>query len=87
MKIVVTRRNEWMNSLRDVKLYANGQKIGEIANGQSLAVEVQGENVKLHATIDWARSNFLEINDAEGHDQIEIELSSFLYRLPGLRLF
>ncbi len=59
------RANEWMNRARAYKIYIDGNKIGEIANGQTNTTEIKAGQYSIVAKIDWCSSQELIINIAE----------------------
>lgn len=85
-ELTVSRKKEWVNRMRSIRLYADDQKVAEISNGETKMVQFPTGKVNLQAKIDWAGSNVLEI-DADGSRNRTIELSSFLHRNKMLRYF
>lgn len=85
-EFTVSRKKEWANRMRSIRLYADDQKVAEISNGETKMIQFPPGKVNLQAKIDWAGSNVLEI-DAYGSRNRTIELSSFLHRNKMLRYF
>ena len=65
--IKIRRTNDYINVMRDYRLFIDNQKIGTISNGQTKDFEIQAGRHSLIAKIDWCRSQelFFEINNNE----------------------
>jgi len=65
--IKIRRTNDYINVMRDYRLFIDNQKIGTISNGQTKDFENQAGRHSLIAKIDWCRSQelFFEINNNE----------------------
>lgn len=55
-KIIVNRKHQWNNRLRQIGIYVDGKKIGTIANGEIKTFEIPDGNHTLKARIDWCGS-------------------------------
>lgn len=61
-KLIITRKNEFINSLKDYSIFFNGEEIGSISSGETKEFIVpEGTNI-LKAKNDWYGSKELEIN-------------------------
>lgn len=56
-KAQVHRSSEYSNKIRDIGLYLDGNKIGKIADGETVDFELDKGEHKLIAKIDWVTSN------------------------------
>ena len=65
--IKIRRTNDYINVMRDYRLFIDNQKIGTISNGQTKDFEIQAGRHSLIAKIDWCSSQelFFEINNNE----------------------
>ena len=65
--IKIRRTNDYINVMRDYRLFIDNQKIGTISNGQTKDFEIPAGRHSLIAKIDWCRSQelFFEINNNE----------------------
>ena len=65
--IKIRRTNDYINSLREYRLFIDGQKIGTIRNGQIKAFEIPIGRHSIIAKIDWCSSPelFFEINNSD----------------------
>jgi hypothetical protein len=76
-RIIITRKKEIFNGLRNIDLYIDNIKVATIANGQSNEINIpDGNEHKLVAKIDWCTSNAIVFNVIENQIK-QIELSSF----------
>lgn len=55
-KLIIHRPSEWFNRLRDIGIYVDGQKLGSIANADSLSLELEPGSHEVQAKIDWCSS-------------------------------
>lgn len=55
-KIIVNRKRQWNNRLRQIGIYVDGQKIGTIANGEIKTFEIPDGDHSIEAKIDWCSS-------------------------------
>jgi hypothetical protein len=65
--IKIRRTNDYINVMRDYRLFIDNQKIGTISNGQTKDFEIPAGRHSLIAKIDWCSSQelFFEINNNE----------------------
>lgn len=61
-RIVIVRSNEYMNRFRGFDLYLNGQKLGDIFNGEKEEFEIPEGDHELVAKIDWCSSPVINFN-------------------------
>lgn len=75
-KITIARSSEYMNKMRDIAIYINGEKAGVIANGQIKEFEVPNGQNTVMAKIDWCSSREvpLFLSDKEN---VTLKLYSF----------
>ena len=74
--IIINRKDEWMNRLRRINVYLDGEITGTIANGETKAFEVSEGWHQLYSKIDWCSSRTRPFTIAEGETKT-FELSSF----------
>lgn len=61
-KLIITRKSEFINSLRDYNIFLNDEIIGSISSGETKEFMIpEGTNI-LKATDNWYGSKKLEIN-------------------------
>jgi hypothetical protein len=77
-KIIITRKQEWNNRLRQIGIYLDGQKIGTIANGETKSFDVPSGNHALKAKIGWCGSREIELEVA-GEEKKYFSLRGFRY--------
>jgi hypothetical protein len=64
-RLIIVRKSEYVNKLRNYNVYLNGKKAGTIANGATTSFEIpEGPHV-IEAKIDWYGSQPLTINITE----------------------
>jgi hypothetical protein len=61
----IIRSAEFSNRIRSFRLYLDGTKIGDIANGEIKDFEITPGRHRLIAKIDWTTSNEIEFEVAE----------------------
>ena len=64
-KLIIKRSSEWNSRLRDIGIYLDNKKIGEIRNGEFKEFDVPEGTHKLKAKIDWCRSETLDFKSSE----------------------
>jgi hypothetical protein len=77
-KMIISRRGEWNNRMREIGIYLDGQKLGTIANGETKTFEVAGGPHGLKARIDWCGSREISFSVSEGETKY-FQLSGFKY--------
>ena len=77
-KIIVYRNTEWANKWRTIDLYMDGEKLGSLEDGQTIAFEIPTGNHSLEAKIDWCGSNTIELM-MEEDDIVNLEITGFLF--------
>ena len=75
-KLIIKRSSEWNNRMRDIGIYLDDKKIGEIGNGEFKEFDIPEGIHKLKAKIDWCKSEILEFETSENEIK-KIELSGF----------
>lgn len=82
--IRIRRTNDYMNLMRDYRLYIDGQKIGAIGNGETKDFEVTGGHHTVIAKIDWCSSPDLsfEINENDSKTILVSSLKIGRWLLP-----
>jgi len=65
--IKIQRTSEYINLMRDYRLFIDGQKIGTIANGKTKEFEITAGQHSIVAKIDWCSSPELtfDLNDTD----------------------
>jgi hypothetical protein len=61
----VIRNTGWQGSGSNLKIYANGEKIGTISHKQEVQVEIPHEEVQLKVMQFGVRSNTVTVNDGD----------------------
>ncbi len=77
-RIVITRKKEWNNRLREIGVYVDGKKLGTISNGETKTFDVPPGTHQLMAKIDWCRSKELPFLVSENEKKY-FRLSGFKY--------
>ena len=67
--ITIIRSNEYINSMRNIGLYVDDEKVGVIGNGKTKCFEVAEGVHNLRAKIDWCGSPTLNFEVKEGEDK------------------
>jgi len=75
-KLIIKRSSEWNNRMRDIGIYLDNKKIGEIGNGEFKEFDVPEGTHKLKAKIDWCKSETLDFKSSDNEIK-KIELSGF----------
>jgi hypothetical protein len=77
------RRSQAVDMFRSYSIFINNVRVGTIARGASLEVEVPSGPLAIEARLDWGRSRPLKI-EAAPNQKIEIEISNHWGALLGL---
>jgi len=77
-KIVVSRKQEWNNRLRQIGIYVDGQKLGTIGNGEVKTFDIPDGNHSIKAKIDWCGSREIEFL-ISAEEKKYFRLSGFKY--------
>jgi hypothetical protein len=75
-QLQIHRKNEYVNKLRNIKLFLDGKELGLIQNDETLRFDIPTGNHQLKAKIDWCSSNTASFEITEGQNS-NFELSSF----------
>lgn len=81
-KLVIARPRQYADMLRRYRITVDGELAARIATGQSVEIDLPPGGHRIVATIDWARSNPVEI-DAEASGKHRLEVGS---NVAGWRL-
>lgn len=86
-RLIVKRKREWINWTRSIGIYADGNKLGTVRNGQAEEFELPPGEHKLKAKIDWCTSNDLPFSIKENEVKYVL-LSAYKYAeiLLGIEL-
>ena len=79
-RLIITRKSEFVNALRDYRIYLNGKEIGTISNGETEEFVIPEGTNTLIAKIDWCGSQELKIN-VSNEETKSLSISGFR---PGL---
>jgi hypothetical protein len=84
VKIKIQRTNDYINAVRNYRLFIDGQKVGTISNGQRKEFEIPPGRHSLVAKIDWCSSPELtiEINENDSKTFIVSSLKYWKWFLP-----
>jgi hypothetical protein len=74
--IRISRTSEFVNRIRDYQIYLDGQKIGTVANGETIKFDTTIGEHTLIVKIDWCTSPELKINIGET-DTKEFKVGGF----------
>lgn len=66
VKLVLSRKSEWMNRLRPYKVLIDGQQIGTIGNGKVEEFEIPAISHSIECKVDWCFSNRYELQANDG---------------------
>lgn len=86
--LIIKRKKELVNSMRDIELFVDQTLIGTISNGKTEVFDLKPGTYKLKAEIDWCGSRVQAVEIKDGESRI-IELSAYKYSnflLPALLL-
>lgn len=75
-KLIIKRTSEWVNRMRDIALYLDGEKIGVIGNGQTKEFDIDPGEHRLNSKIDWCGSETMIFNLTDSEIQV-VKLSGF----------
>jgi len=94
-KLKIIRESRWLSRLRNLNIYLDGKKIGEIGNWQIMEYNIPPGTHFVKGKIDWCGSNDLHFSGSDD-EVINLKLCSFKYEnyvmvasavIPGLYLF
>ena len=77
-KLIITRSSEYINRVRGIRIFINGNEMGKISNGQTRETELPAGNYSLKAKVDWCGSNEFHFQVADNETK-EVTLTSFGY--------
>ena len=76
--IKIVRPNDFLNRARKLKIYLDGNKIGEISSNEVKAFEIPSGTHILNAKIDWCSSNKINFAISE-NETMKFELTDFAH--------
>jgi hypothetical protein len=84
--IKIQRTSDYMNLMRDYRLFIDGQKIGSIGNAQIKDFEIPAGRHSVIAKIDWCSSPelFFEINEHDSKTLLVGTLKIWRWLIPLL---
>ena len=87
--IKIRRTNDYINFLRDYRLFIDGQKIGTIGNGQTKDFEITVGRHSVIAKIDWCSSQKLsfDINDTDSKILLVCSFKNGKWIIPAAQGF
>lgn len=72
-KLIIKRRSEWINKMRNIELHLDGKQIGKIADGEVKIFDLAPGSYSLRAKIDWCSSQVQNVTIGdEGSQTIEL---------------
>jgi hypothetical protein len=77
-KIVISRKQEWNNRLRQFHIFLDGQKLGSVGNGEVKTFEIPDGNHSIRAKVDWCGSRDVDFS-ISGDEKKYFRLSGFKY--------
>jgi hypothetical protein len=77
-RLIVKRKNQWINRMRLVGIYVDGLKVGTVSNGDAEEFKVAAGTHKVKAKMEWCRSNELEFTIGENETKT-LALSAYKY--------
>lgn len=75
VKVILSRKNEFLNRLRPYKVLIDGVQAGKITNGKVEEFEVSVVNQTVECKVDWCYSNKYTI-DAQDGDTVYLRVKS-----------
>lgn len=75
-KLIVKRKSELINSMRNIEICLDKSVIGIIKNGETKEFDIQPGTYFLKAQIDWCRSEIFPL-EVEGGEIKTVELSGY----------
>jgi len=81
--IMVRRTSQYAYRLRSIAFFADGQKMGQLKNGESRAFELPPGEHRVFAKIDWCKTPLLAVRIKPG-ETMELALGS---EITGWKLF
>ena len=76
--LIIKRKKEYFNFLRNYQIFVDEKKIGEISYGETKEFEINSGIHKLEAKIDWCSSPVMNMNITEVEKK-EVIVKSFMY--------
>lgn len=61
-KLILSRKKEWQNKAKSFKVYIDGEKIGNISNGEIQEIEIEQGKHQLQLKVDWCSSPEIEVD-------------------------
>jgi len=74
--LLVNRRSEYINRLRNLELVLDGKPLGKIENGETLAFNIPAGKHTFKSTIDWAGSPEITF-EVQEEETKKIEVKAF----------
>lgn len=75
--ITITRNSGYIDRFRKYKVVVDGEVIGTLTNGETKSFDINAGKHALCLTVDWARSNVVELT-ASDSDEVKFKCSSSL---------
>lgn len=88
-EIILSRDSGWTDRIRKYRILIDGQQAAEIANGQTIRLNVPPGPHTLQARIDWARTGVVSFNGEASDNvfQIRSNLRGWKVLLAGIYAF
>lgn len=80
--IKLTRDSGWTDRIRSYHVVVNGEKVGEIKNGESKNFDIAPGTHEMMIKIDWCSSNLLTF-DVKANEDVSFECGS---NLKGIKV-
>ncbi|MES2774042.1 MAG: hypothetical protein V4722_07645 [Bacteroidota bacterium] len=80
-KIVLSRKNDFMNRTRLFRVLIDGKEVGRIANGKAETFELEAGNHTIECRIDWCSSRAYEVtttNNSIDYLQVKSGMKYFM---------
>jgi hypothetical protein len=87
--VKIRRTNDYINGIREYRLFIDGQKVGTIGNSQTKDFEISAGRHSIIAKIDWCSSKELsfEINDKDTITLLVGGLENWRWIMPLFSIF
>ncbi|MBM7649682.1 hypothetical protein JOC78_002656 [Bacillus ectoiniformans] len=87
--LIISRTSQYVNKLRSMDIYLNGQKMDTIQNGGQKSFTLEPGDYQIYVKIDWCKSKVISVTLADSEClklQCGSRIKGLLALLPGVEI-
>lgn len=88
--IEIKRTSQYFSRLRAIDIYLDGEKAGNVSNGEAKVFELSPGQHKVYAKIDWCKTSIIAVDIAAGETKtlnLGSEIAGWRLLLASIYLF